>query len=1059
MFLSLNKVLFIFLWSVFVCLSVGFNIDVINTVTLRGFSDPGSYFGYSVGIAVNDNTGNKWILVGAPRSNDPAFPNVPRPGAVFACTLPSQGNSTCTKLNIDETKGLDSVNIGGRTITFKHGRNDSWLGGSIDVFTSGSSNVFATCAHKWYNTYFYEVRDYVYMQGLCYEVPLDLNMTNVKKIPAMTNDVLRTIYIPETDQTVWLYGFAGLGISVHYTKNANHLLLGAAGIFDWIGGFVDLEGQQVKIMRNAINNTDIIKPNTGYSSTSGMYFADDQTYLVFGAPRVELMGMSLPVNSYYGATLCTMDINNDKNDDLFVGAPMYSPLKNNHFTQELEIGMVFVYLGSRLTMKFKSPPETLKGTFPKGRFGSAIASLGDINSDNFDDVAVGAPYEDNFKGAVYIYNGYTGGVWPKYSQRIYAADIDTGLRGFGISIASGKDVNIDNINDTVVGSYLSDKAVVMFGQHVIELDADLKVLNITGDPTVLIDMDGDKHETVNVCFRFHYHRCDYLRLNLSITLDAEKGDLRRIKFVKNNESSIKNVLHVARNSLVCAREQLTKKSTNDIVSEIVIQADYDIAEINCSGIDNSVTIRLFHGLYPDDPVLQLREKFQFRKNCKQVMCKTDLTLLAVAEFANISEHFLSRKSELAVDISITKFGDTAYATVFDMVYPKYLSYIHMEYLLEDLQISCYLADPSYNNSRIVYSEDRSALTCSLGNIISNVTSVNFRLVLELMTSGVDIDSVTELQMLVTTISTDINPTDNNETLPINLQRYPVINFDAIAMPQVVTLVGYQQRYRMKNIYKVYNTEGKHISATVNISYPQIQRVDKALLFLNQTKIRCGQTCEAECQLALTYTTPIVYSYFNGQHVSSTEKPVTSLSDIQNADCLKQICSIFTCTLRNLQPKSTAYIYTEFVIDSEIETIIKEGESVELISIGSVEIGQGNIQNMQVSATLRKRIIKPLVKELSWWAIPLSVLCGNLLLSLIIVLLWKVGFFERKLRDELIRRKAHISNAGQVTGKMPTSYAGQVSGKRVTDDSGQVSGRKPTADAGQVAGSCPTIDNS
>ncbi|XP_053382555.1 integrin alpha-4-like [Mercenaria mercenaria] len=492
MFLSINVISYIFLWSAFACLSVGFNIDIKDTVTLRGFSDPGSYFGYSVGIAVNQNTGNKWILVGAPRSNDPDLPDVPRPGAVFACTLPSQGNSTCTKLNIDETQGLDNVNFGGRSVNFKHGRNNSWFGGSIDVMMSGSSDIFATCAHKWYNTYFYEERDFIYMQGLCYEVPLDLNMANVKKIPAMTRDDLRTIYVTGADKTVWNFGFAGLGISVHYTKNADHLLLGAAGILDWIGGFVDLEGQQVKIMRNAINTTDIIRPYIGYSSTSGMYFSDDQTYLVFGAPREEMRGMvlffrageaqhslqntakvlegrendkTLPANAYYGATLCTMDVNNDQKDDLFVGAPMYSPFINDAFTEEqLETGMVFVYLGSKTFMGFQTPPQILKGTQSYGRFGSAIANLGDINSDFYADIAIGAPYENNLKGAVYIYNGYTGGVWPQYSQRILASEIDTGLRGFGISISSGKDVNLDNLNDMVVGSYLSDKALVMFGQ-------------------------------------------------------------------------------------------------------------------------------------------------------------------------------------------------------------------------------------------------------------------------------------------------------------------------------------------------------------------------------------------------------------------------------------------------------------------------------------------------------------------------------------------------------------------------------------------------------------------
>ena len=52
----------------------------------------------------------------------------------------------------------------------------------------------------------------------------------------------------------------------------------------------------------------------------------------------------MPVNSYFGAALCTVDVNNDKIDDLLVGAPMYSQhsTKDTVFTEE---GAVFVFLG------------------------------------------------------------------------------------------------------------------------------------------------------------------------------------------------------------------------------------------------------------------------------------------------------------------------------------------------------------------------------------------------------------------------------------------------------------------------------------------------------------------------------------------------------------------------------------------------------------------------------------------------------------------------------------------------------------------------------------------
>ena len=75
------------------------------------------------------------------------------------------------------------------------------------------------------------------------------------------------------------------------------------------------------------------------------------------------------------------------------------------------MGNVYVYAttanpGSRTSM------ELVEGELPRprkisgSRFGSAIANLGDLQKDGFQDFAVGAPYdgEDN-AGAVYIYRG------------------------------------------------------------------------------------------------------------------------------------------------------------------------------------------------------------------------------------------------------------------------------------------------------------------------------------------------------------------------------------------------------------------------------------------------------------------------------------------------------------------------------------------------------------------------------------------------------------------------------------------------------------------------------
>lgn len=50
------------------------------------------------------------------------------------------------------------------------------------------------------------------------------------------------------------------------------------------------------------------------------------------------------------------------------------------------------------------------------RFGTAIAAVSDLNLDGFNDVAIGAPLENDHRGAVYIYHGDKTSLKEKFVQ-------------------------------------------------------------------------------------------------------------------------------------------------------------------------------------------------------------------------------------------------------------------------------------------------------------------------------------------------------------------------------------------------------------------------------------------------------------------------------------------------------------------------------------------------------------------------------------------------------------------------------------------------------------------
>jgi len=102
------------------------------------------------------------------------------------------------------------------------------------------------------------------------------------------------------------------------------------------------------------------------------------------------------------------------------------------------------------------------------------------------DFAIGAPYENNGKGAIYIYHGSVNGIRKQVSQVIRPSDLaglGSNLLTFGWSISGGKDMDNNNYPDIVVGAYMSDRVVYLRSTAIVDLTFEIKIPKTPVDTT------------------------------------------------------------------------------------------------------------------------------------------------------------------------------------------------------------------------------------------------------------------------------------------------------------------------------------------------------------------------------------------------------------------------------------------------------------------------------------------------------------------------------------------------------------------------------------------------
>lgn len=340
------------------------------------------------------------------------------------------------------------------------------------------------------------------------------------------------------------------------------------------------------------------------SVTGGRYFNQNMSYAT-GAPRANGHGqvfvfsksksfdhidmiISITLEgeqfaSSFGYELATADVNGDSLPDLLVAAPFYYGRHDG--------GAVYVYQNENHSLP-KSPTLKLTGTF-ESRFGLALANIGDINRDNCDDIAIGAPYDGD--GVVFIYLGSKNGLSDKPSQIITASDLGlmpTPIKTFGSSLAGGIDLDDNNYPDLLIGAYSSGAVVVLLARPITNIKTEVRGHELRNiDPSKQGCLSDPN--TNLTCFAFKAccsiapYESTPKSLELIYTIEAETYNANK-KFSRvffgpdfeKRSNIVRRNIQVQTNGLMDCHEEVVyvKENTRDIQSPIQFRLNYTIVE-------------------------------------------------------------------------------------------------------------------------------------------------------------------------------------------------------------------------------------------------------------------------------------------------------------------------------------------------------------------------------------------------------------------------------------------------------------------------------------------------
>ncbi|XP_016149044.1 integrin alpha-4-like isoform X1 [Sinocyclocheilus grahami] len=973
-----------------------YNLDVEHPLVFHGPN--GSLFGYSV--LLHQHAEDSWLIVGAPVADSSFYPHTKNPGAIYNCSVWS---SQCEQLP-----------VGGVRHCGRHclAENDNqWLG--VSLSRQPSKGHVLACGHRWKNVY-YSSRDNQNKlpHGVCFRLSPDLKHAS-HIIPC---------YKDHQRKFGEGYGSCQAGISNLFTEDL--MVMGAPGTSYWTGSVLVYNTTSNISAAYVDDDSEVLYGSyLGYAVSAGHFLDPQSTEIVGGAPQHEQTGKAYifriegntlkilaktkgkELGSYYGASVCAVDLNADGLSDLLVGAPMFSSVR--------EEGRVHVYINQGEAKLKEADFELVGSDSYAARFGETIMNLGDIDDDGYPDVAIGAAQEDDLHGAIYIYNGRKSGIAQSFSQRITGSLLGDNFRMFGQSVSGGVDVDSNNYPDVAVGAFLSDSAVVFRTRPVVKVDAVMLLpesLNRSiaqctenGLPAVCVK--------VKVCFRVGGKQIPgniELKYNITADVHHKDGFPSRFYFSGNGTSNVTaGRVKAKHEQLTCATHQaFMKKDIRDIFSPIHFEVKYKLGE-------HRVLQRDSGGLPSLKPILQQKDEYGnvvknntiFARHCSWENCSTNLqvsaNLVLPQSYRNMPYFALGNGKSIMLNTTLVNIGDDAFLPKLYLRFPSNLHFIKV--LEEDKYISCEIAEE--NKVAI-------GLDCNVGNLyIPPISKINITFLLDVMQNS----SAGNLSIKINATSENFENTDLQHdnvavlTLPL---RYAVdLNVHGFVSPTSF-LIGKQESVpvdcypeKFNYTYKVMNIgPSKALDARVKIGLPLMLVPYKyQLIRITDLQTTLGHCFQRNNSVQIIDDCDIPEASFIQELVFFFSPKSKRIMFCGPED---KTCRMVECHFGDLEVGKEVTITMEVELNPRVLQMSPGRHAVMMIRgmidlISPVKDADTILLQDDISARVSLEALysnKP-VMAVQIFLIVSSLIVGLMILALLVLALWKLGFFERKLKEE------------------------------------------------------------